>query len=273
MTEVLALALSFPCVVYTVLLGVVLVYWLFVVVGAINLGDGSADGALDGFDPEGAIGAGKGALEGAAKGALQGHLDGMADGVGDVGEIGDGGDGVDGGDGDSGDGSAIALLVNALHLRSVPATVILSLIITFSWLVCTVAMQVAGRDLPPASVGPQGPSAPGTIVGWLALLLAPLLALPLTSFVARPLVNVFKHQQATQRSDLIGKTCVVRTGTVTSTFGEALLEDGGAGLVLRVRVDRELAVKRGDQMLIVEWDVEHESFLVEPVDEVLRRRV
>ncbi len=69
MAEVFVLALSFPSVVYTVLLGVVLVYWLFVVVGAVNLGDGSADGELDGFDPEGAIGAGKGALEGAAKGA------------------------------------------------------------------------------------------------------------------------------------------------------------------------------------------------------------
>ncbi|HEX7451636.1 MAG TPA: glycine zipper family protein, partial [Polyangiaceae bacterium] len=89
MNEVLALALSFPCVVYTVLLGVVLVYWLFVVVGAVHLGDGS-DGALGSFDPEGAIGAGKGALEGAAKGALQGHLDGMADAAGDVGDVGDG---------------------------------------------------------------------------------------------------------------------------------------------------------------------------------------
>jgi hypothetical protein len=36
--------------------------------------------------------------------------------------------------------------------------------------------------------------------------------------------------------------------------------------VLRVRVDRELPVKRGDQMLIVEWDRERESFLVEPLE-------
>jgi hypothetical protein len=253
MTEVLALALSFPSVVYTVLLGVVLVYWLFVVVGAISLGDGSADAALDGFDADGAIGAGKGALEGAAKGALQGHLDAVAE---DAGGFGDASDEVPGYDNDSGTGSAIALLVNALHLRSVPATVILSLIITFSWLVCTIAMQVAGRDLPRAAIGP---------VAWLSLVLAPLVALPLTSLAARPLAKVFRHRPATQRSDLIGKTCVVRTGTVTSTFGEAVLEDGGAGLVLRVRVDRELPVKRGDQMLIVEWDGEHESFLVEPL--------
>jgi len=255
MNEVLALALSFPCVVYTVLLGVVLVYWLFVVVGAVHLGEGS-NGALDGFDPEGAIGAGKGALEGAAKGALQGHLDGMADAAGDVGDVGDGGDGGDGGDSD-GDSSAVAALVSALHLRSVPATTILSLIITFSWLTCTIGMQLVSRDLPRGAA---------SALGWVVFLVSPILALPVTSIAARPLAKVFGHKRATSRQDLIGKTCVVRTGTVNATFGEALLEDGGAGLVVRVRVDRELPVKRGDQMLIVDWDGEQEAFLVEPVD-------
>jgi len=64
----------------------------------------------------------------------------------------------------------------------------------------------------------------------------------------------------------------VRTGSVTKSFGEALLEDGGAGLVVRVRVDRELEVKRGDHVLIVDYDRERESFLVEPVDEVMKER-
>ncbi|HYQ42794.1 MAG TPA: glycine zipper family protein [Polyangiaceae bacterium] len=236
MTEVLRLALSFPGVVYTVLLGVVLVYWLFVVVGAIHLGDGSADGHFDGIGDHGAD-------------------------VGDLGQhggdIADGGDGSDVGEGDVSEGSAVAALIHALHLRSVPATVIFSLIITFSWLVCTIAMQLVSRAMPAGSQ---------VLLGWLVLAGSPILALPLTSISARPLAKVFVQRRATSHSDLIGKTCVVRTGTVTPTFGEASLEDGGAGLVLRVRVDRELPVKRGDQMLIVEWDRERESFLVEPLD-------
>jgi len=236
MSEVLQLALSFPGVVYTVLLGVVLVYWSFVVLGAIHLGDGSADG----------------------------HFDGMGDASADVGDVSHGGEAADGGDaGDGGDdgseGSAVSALIHALHLRSVPATVVFSLIITFSWLVCTVFMQLVSRGIPTASQ---------TALGWLVLAGSPILALPLTSLSARPLAKVFAQRRATSHSDLIGKTCVVRTGTVTSTFGEASLEDGGAGLVLRVRVDRELPVKRGDQMLIVEWDRERESFLVEPLSEL-----
>jgi len=258
MSEVLALALSFPGVVYTVLLGVVLVYWLFVVFGAINLGDGSGDSALHGFDPEGAIGAAKGSLEGAVKGTLQGHLDGVTDAAG---HADDGSHVNESGDGHGHEGSAVAALINALHLRSVPVTVILSLIITFSWLVCTIAMQLVSRDMPAGS---------RALLGWLVLVGSPLLALPLTSLSARPLAKIFVHRRATSHKDLIGKTCVVRTGTVTSTFGEASLEDGGAGLVLRVRVDRELPVKRGDQMLIVEWDRERESFLVEPLDMIER---
>jgi hypothetical protein len=257
MSEVIQLAFSFPGVAYTVLLGVVLVYWSFVVFGAIDLGDGSADGALEGFNPEGAIGAAKGSLEGAAKGALQGHFDGMGDAAGDVGDVGHGGDG----DAHGSDGSAVAALIHALHLRSVPATVVLSLVVTFSWLVCTVAMQLVSRQMPGGS---------RSLLAWLVLLASPILALPLTSLSARPLAKVFAHRQATTHEGLIGKTCVVRTGTVTSTFGEASLDDGGAGLVLRVRVDRELPVKRGDQMLIVEWDRERESFLVEPLDEELK---
>ena len=226
MSEVLRLALSFPGVVYTVLLGVVL--------GAIHLGDGSADGHFDGIGEHGA----------------------------DVGDVGHGGaDGDVDVDVDGSEGSAIAALIHALHLRSVPATVIFSLIITFSWLVCTVAMQVVSRGAPAASQ---------PLFGWLVLAGSPMLALPLTSLSARPLAKVFAPRSATSHSDLIGKTCIVRTGTVTSNFGEASLEDGGAGLVLRVRVDRELPVKRGDQMLIVEWDRERESFLVEPLDEDLR---
>jgi len=227
MSEVLLLALSFPGVIYTVLLGVVLVYWLFVVLGAIHLGDGSADGHFDGFGHDGAD-------------------------VGDAGHLLDGGDG-----GDGAEASGMAALIHALHLRSVPVTVILSLIITFSWLICTIAMQLVSRALPAGSQ---------SLLSWLVLAGSAIAALPLTSWSARPLAKVFSHRRATSHTDLIGKTCVVRTGTVTTTFGEASLEDGGAGLVLRVRVDRELPVKRGDQMLIVEWDRERESFLVEPLD-------
>jgi hypothetical protein len=142
----------------------------------------------------------------------------------------------------------------------VPATVIISLLIIFSWLVSVVAMQVVTR------------AAPALASHWLSalvLLLSPLASVPLTSIAARPLAKVFVVRRAPAKSDLIGRTCVVRTGSVTEKFGEATLADGGAGLVLRVRVDAGKQLSRGEQALIVDYDAEHETFLVEPMSDLM----
>jgi hypothetical protein len=253
MAEVFVLALSFPSVVFTVLLGVVLVYWAFVMVGVIHIGEGS-EGALEGH------------IDGATKGMLEGAVDHLGGGHADVGDFGGGhGDGdVDLGDADDGEGSgALAAIMSALHLRSVPATVVISLIITFGWLVSVVAMQVVTR---------LAPALGGVLLSTAVLIASFLLALPLTSIAARPLAKVFAPKHAPVKSDFIGRTCVIRTGSVTDKLGEATLHDGGAGLVLRVRVDGDQKLGRGEQALIVDYDAERETYLVEPMRDVLAER-
>jgi hypothetical protein len=253
MAEVFVLALSFPSVVFTVLLGVVLVYWAFVMVGVIHIGEGS-EGALDGH------------IDGATKGMLEGAVDHMGGGHADVGDIGGGDGDVDFGDadGDDGDGGgALAAIMSALHLRSVPATVVFSLIITFSWLVSVVSMQLVTR---------LAPGMAGVLLSGGVLLAAFVLSLPLTSFAARPLAKVFAPKHAPAKSDFVGRTCVIRTGSVTAKLGEATLNDGGAGLVLRVRVEDGKQLGRGEQALIVDYDAERETYLVEPMRDVLSER-
>lgn len=175
MSEVLVLALSPPSVVYTVLVGVMLVYWAFVMVGVIHIGEGS-----------------EGALEGKLEGATKGLLEGAADGMGHHNHAEPAGDAdVDLGD-DGGDGhGALAAVMSALHLRSVPATVVLSLIITFSWLVCVVSMQVVTRLVPGLA---------SALLSAIVLVASFVLALPLTSLAARPLAKVFAHKHAPARS-------------------------------------------------------------------------
>jgi hypothetical protein len=258
MHEVLVLALSFPSVVFTVLLGVVLIYWSFVMVGVIHIGEGS-EGALDGH------------IDGATKGLMEGAVDHLGGGHADVGDIGDVG-GADGGDGgaDVGDGDdggdshgALAAIMSALHLRSAPATVIFSLIITFAWLVSVVSMQLVTRTMP--ALG-------GPLLSLAVLVGSCALALPLTSVAARPLAKVFAPKHAPIKSDFIGRTCTVRTGSVSNKFGEATLQDGGAGLVLRIRVEDGKQLGRGEQALIVDYDAERETYLVEPMRDVLSDR-
>lgn len=255
MVEVLNLALSFPSVVFTVLLGVVLIYWSFVMVGVIHIGEGS-EGALEGATKGALEGATKGMLEGATKGALEGATKGVLQG-----SVGGDLDLDLDGDGDS--HGVLAALMSALHLRSVPATVVFSLIITFGWLCSVVAMQ---------SVSRLAPSLLGAPLSFGVLLASFILALPLTSIAARPLAKVFAPKLAPARADFIGRTCIVRTGSVTDKFGEATLPDGGAGLVVRVRVDGDQKLSRGEQALIVDYDAERETYLVEPMRDVLARR-
>jgi hypothetical protein len=244
----LAVALSFPCVLYTVLLGISILYWGFVMVGAVHLdgGDGAADGALDGADGGGHADAG-------------GHADG-----GDAGDHGDAGDGGDGGDGGEGaQHGALAAAMASLKLRSAPATLVVSVVVLFSWLFSIFGMQAAAAWVPGGLMN---------VARFAILLLAPILALPFTSIAIRPLAKIFVPPHAAKNESLVGKVCTVRTGTVTDRFGEALLEDGGAGLVVRVRVDTGETLKRGDQVVIVAYDGDRQEFTVAPMENLMGER-
>jgi hypothetical protein len=245
MGHFLAVALSFPAVVYTVLLGVALVYWVFVIVGAAHvnlLGEGAADGAADA------------ALDGVAKGALEGATKGMIEGVAEH---------LDGADADIGDldGGGAGGVIAALKLRSAPATVVLSVLILFSWILATGGMQLV------ESSAVTGITA--TLVKISLLVLSPLIALLPTSLVVRPLAHVFSPPVATKHESLVGKLCTIRTGTVTERFGEATLEDGGAGVVVRVRIETDEKLRRGDQAVIVAYDAERQEFTVAPMEGLL----
>ncbi len=250
MGHFLTIALSFPSVVYTVLLGVALFYWIFVMVGAAHvnlLGDGAADGAADA------------AFEGAAKGALEGAVEHFEAGGGAEAAHAD----ADGGDVGDADGGGTTGLMAALKLRSAPATVVLSVILLFSWIIDVIGIQVA------ESMNVQGTTLTLAKVGLLVL--APILALFPTSIVVRPLARIFTPHDVANHESLVGKLCTVRTGTVTEKFGEALLEDGGAGVVVRVRVDdaTHQKLRRGDQAVIVSYDPERQEFTVAPMTGLL----
>ena len=59
--------------------------------------------------------------------------------------------------------------------------------------------------------------------------------------------------EAISSKSVLGQVAVVRSGRVTASHGEAVLEDGGAGLILRVRADEALGFKRGDRVVLLEY--------------------
>ncbi|WP_437949964.1 glycine zipper family protein [Sorangium sp. So ce296] len=246
MAEVLAASLAFPAVIFTVLLALALIYWLFVVLGALDLdllggahGDATPD--LGGLE-----GAAKGALEGAAKGALEGAAKGSLEGA------------ADGADAPHGVG---ALLV-ALELHRVPATVTLTLIAAFGWFTSALSTMLAAPLW-------AGAGLPRWALGLAALAGSLVVAVLLTSVAVRPLAPLFVTRHATSKKDLVGRVCVVSTGRVDERFGQAVIDEGGASHILDVRCDTPGALRRGDRALLVSWDPHGEVFSVEPLDGLL----
>ncbi len=238
MEHFLSVALSLPSVIYSVLLGAALVYWLFVVIGAARvevLGDGAAEGAAKGLVDAVGDGAGHGG-HGEHGGGQDGHHD-----VDDVHGI-------------------LAGILSALRLRSAPATVVLSTLVLFSWTFCVLFVQTVDRAFDGAAP---------IIAKLLAFFVAPLVSLPLTSLAVRPLARVFVPPKARAHAELVGQTCTIRTGTVTDRFGEAVLEDGGAGLVVRVRVEHGEKLARGDVAVLLAYDEEKQEYTVAPMNDVL----
>ena len=67
---------------------------------------------------------------------------------------------------------------------------------------------------------------------------------------------------------VVGRTCVVKTSEVTTTFGQAEAEDeNGAPLVILVRVsDPSVTLKKGDVALVVDHCEEDQTYLVRKVE-------
>jgi len=238
--ELVVASLQFPTVIFTIALGIVLVYWLFVLLGALDidlLGGGDVDVDVTGA----AKGIGEVLTGGAKAGAEAFHVDGG----GDAG----GGGGDAGGDADADlDGGGVW---HMLGLGDVPVTISVSLITTIAWVGSLLAMHyLLGGD--------------GGWLGALVLIAAVVIALPIAALLIRPIAPVFAIKEGKSNADYVGHACTITTGRVDDQFGQATIEDGGTVLIIAVRCDRPGALARGDKALVIEFDRERQAYLVEP---------
>ena len=222
-------ALQFPTVVFTIGLGITLIYWLFVLLGALDIDlfghGGHGDVDVGGHDVGGGHDAG-------------GH------------DAGDGGDA-----GDAGHGAGVW---SGLGLSKVPITISASAIFLVCWCVSLLAMRYAQPAFGSASwVAPA------------ILPMALIVGLPIAGLLVRPLAGVFALREGKSNRDYIGHTCTITTGSVNDGFGHATIEDGGTVHIIPVRCDRSEVFGRGHKALIIDFDTEREAFVVEPVADML----
>lgn len=160
----------------------------------------------------------------------------------------------------SGNAEGLAGLLTRLKLDGVPVTVVMTLLVFFGWFFTYFAQLwvlshfALGLWLYP--------------LGAVVLVGALILATPISAAICKPLRPLFHKLEATNSRSVLGQTAVVRSGRVTETFGEALLDDGGAGLILRVRADEARGFKRGDRVVLLEYLEAQHAYRVITEDEL-----
>ncbi|KFA88717.1 hypothetical protein [Archangium violaceum] len=243
MTEFLAAILAFPTILFTIPLGVVVGYWLIVMVGAVGVD------LLDGDIGDFALGAKAGAaeaLEGGVKGAVEGGAKAAMEGGAKA--------ALEGG------AKAGASIFEVLGFGGVPVTVSVSAVVFLSWLM---SLTFAGPAKDALGF------LPGALVGGGIAALCLAVGLVSAGFAVRPLRPMFATHQAPRRAELMGRVCVIASGKVDGKFGHATFEDGGAGLLLNVVCDKGNQLTRGEKALILNYDATRDAYEVEPVDWLL----
>lgn len=139
----------------------------------------------------------------------------------------------------------VAGLLSKLKLNDVPVTVVVTLLTLSGWLISYLVEVWLLQYLPLGVL--RFP------LGLIVAIGALVLAVPVCAAICRPLRPLFRKAEATSSKTVLGQVALVRSGKVTLQHGEAVLEDGGAGLILRVRADEAQGFKRGDRVVLLEY--------------------
>ncbi|HEY5849304.1 MAG TPA: hypothetical protein VIT62_00850 [Lysobacter sp.] len=162
----------------------------------------------------------------------------------------DGPDGMLGGDGDSdGEAAGVAAMLSRLGLSGVPVMLVATVLSFIGWLGTYFVQLLVLQHLPGAL----------RIVVGIAVAVAMLVpGLFATSLLLRPLSRLLLKLRPPADPSIIGRTATVRTPSVDAGYGQATVDDGGAGLVLQVRHHESGRFKRGDRVVLIEYiDAQH----------------
>lgn len=153
--------------------------------------------------------------------------------------------------------STLATWLNKFKLDGIPFTITLSFITLFSWILTFLGVYFLYPYLSPTWVQ--------AAIGFWLLILAPILSAIIISPLLQPIKPLFKKQAAQNSQDLLGRNAIVRSGKVTATFGEGTLDDGAAGLILRIRKDEPNDIQRGDKVVLQSYDTADNSYQIQKI--------
>lgn len=138
----------------------------------------------------------------------------------------------------------LAGLMLRFGLYGVPVTIIISLVALFGWLLSYYLVHFLFGYVPDGILR--------YLAGIPVLLGSLYIGVMITAALIKPLRPLFKNAQQQTTKHIIGQSAIVRTSRVDKDFGEASVEDGGAGLILKVRSIGQATFKKGDRVVLLE---------------------
>lgn len=219
MNDFLLTIFNFPTVVFTVVLGIAILYWICAAFGLFEVDALDVDLThLDGHM------------------SLNSHSDHSF-------------------------GESFAGLLMRLGLNGVPVTIVVSLIALVGWLISYYASYFF--------LALFGHGWLRFVVGLPIILVSLYVAVLITAQIIKPLRKLFAKTEQNIQKKVLGQTATVRSSRVDNSFGEANLDDGGAGLILKVRTTGEQVFVRGDKVVLLEYIANTNVYRVVSEDEFL----
>lgn len=226
MQELLQAAFSPPNLLYTILLLVVLLYWLSVFIGALDLEFLDVD--LD-LDPEVDL-----ELEVDVDADIE--VDAEVEGTG------------------TNSPNFIIQALSFFNLGKVPFMVFASFLILSMWLISMVGNAMWGGVIP---FFPLILVVPNVII---SLFLTKIFSWPFAQLFSK-----IKHETASGR-DLVGKIATLTMAAEPGRISQVDLVDDDTHYLLSVRSKDEASLSRGQQVLLVEYNAQTDEYLITSFD-------
>ena len=143
-------------------------------------------------------------------------------------------------------------------LYGVPLIIILSLISLIGWLLSYLYTSFLHQYFDSGVLY--------YLFGTGALIFVLVVSMWLTGIIISPIRKNIAKIPKRNSSNNVGTIAVVRTLSVTDKHGEVELNDGGAGLILKIRSDiNDGSLKQGDRVMLVEYLEAANTYRVAPV--------
>lgn len=148
-----------------------------------------------------------------------------------------------------------------LGLNGVPVTLVVTLIAIIGWVI---SYYLSYMELALLGYGWVR-----FIVGIPILIFSFYLAVLATAQIIKPLRKLFAKAEQFVEKKILGQTAIVRSSKVDKHTGEANFDDGGAGLILKVRAIGESQFMRGERVVLLEYSAEEHVYRVISENEFL----